>query len=1095
MFSNRPRFLKVLLPLALIVLWMGTFGSLRAASTLSDAAVLLSDLQPGRANVSAVVRFTLPDDGDPIVPSDYIRIHMQAYSGIRQPATGSGWTGEPIFGVTGNTAFVTNVSVQPGSTVSIAGIFSTNPTSASDFSVTIDLAPFLTGQTIFDSVTVQPNTLRSGIVASGTVLGTTVEFKGLTSPGALVAIVTEGIVVGIAFADKNGAFDHAFNINDLLGGLDPQNATFTVSIQDVSGLVGAAIKLSFPLVVGRLNEFDWAILPPTLEVSPTEIPANGTINVAGRAAPNSSLLVFVDGVPAGGFVNANTEGIWATQLFGPWTPGTHEVHAINQEARGRVSAASADSFLSFSNTGGGGIVIPAQPPPLPTATPVPLPTQTPAPATTTPVPPQPTSVPPTATPIPSAASSPVPPIATPTPVPTQVPPTNTPVPPQPTTVPPTQTPLPTASPTPVPPTATPTPIPPTPTPTATFTPLPTATATSVPSATPTPTIAPVVIGPSVPSSVDPGDLAVIIPAPPPIVVAPLPALPDRAVPVPAPLVVPLPNFASAPVSPSADALFATDSQDVIVRLPAESVTEPATMKLRSKRSASVLPPVSQSQRAVSDVIEMRLESNATAQRVTSIKKPIEIRIKVGPSLLEAAVGDPTNIVMYQQDINTGEWQPLPTRVDAETGDLITETSQVGTLVASVPGPAKRPGEVLTIINPIRETRLAPSGTPGEPPPPLIVAEPGSTASIITLVYNPRQPKRLPTLNEGDAYVGPAFELNAFILDNLQTDYKFIRPLSINIPYTQELLDKVGDDVSQLKFQFYDESTEPKRWVDVPVNRLENGIRVSVDHLTLFAVVAPRELVAANGIVQETGGIETASLVFSSLYEQSVALTSGDLTTIDLLVDSGGRPVNSIGTKVRFPSDLVEIVEVRTKGTVCDEGVSAPVNQQGEIVLDCRVSGEGFSGASGVVATFVVRAISKGHAILSFAPGAAVTTPGIAANLLAFSPEMLIAIDTELPVPWYPAAITPRQIEEGLAAEFVVVMVTASVTISLIAFYLILFVVRSRVRMETVDGQIMVIEQPAIEPIFGRLRNGQGSTGGRPRLPIDLGGDGDQDGKT
>jgi|GEM_PF-4642529 len=48
-------------------------------------------------------------------------------------------------------------------------------------------------------------------------------------------------------------------------------------------------------------------------------------------------------------------------------------------------------------------------------------------------------------------------------------------------------------------------------------------------------------------------------------------------------------------------------------------------------------------------------------------------------------------------------------------------------------------------------------------------------------------------------------------------------------------------------------------------------------------------------------------------------------------------------------------------------------------------------------------------------------------------------------------------------------------------------------METVDGQVVVIEQPAIEPIFGRPRNGQGPTTDRPRFPIDLGSEEDQDG--
>ena len=68
------------------------------------------------------------------------------------------------------------------------------------------------------------------------------------------------------------------------------------------------------------------------------------------------------------------------------------------------------------------------------------------------------------------------------------------------------------------------------------------------------------------------------------------------------------------------------------------------------------------------------------------------------------------------------------------------------------------------------------------------------------------------------------------------------------------------------------------------------------------------------------------------------------------------------------------------------------------------------------------------------------------------------------------------------------MLTASVTISLIAFYMILFIVRSHLRLETVDGQVVVIETPtpssrySADPATGRatpqVRGRRGHPSGR-----------------
>ncbi|MCH7705543.1 MAG: hypothetical protein IIB33_00655, partial [Chloroflexi bacterium] len=348
-----------------------------SASHLVAAQVLLSDMTPGASGVDHVAIFTIPLEGRSLSPTDYIRIQMPGYSNVTAPTGGGGWLGTASFGVSGTTAYVTNISAPEGATITVLGITATNPASAGQFDVTIEIASDPAGGTVFHAATVQPTAMGTGPQLTGTVPATQVHFTGRFSSSAFVTVQEGGQILGIAIADDLGFFDQTVDVAIPIPSDQP--ITFTLSGEDTLGLLTGPVTLDVVIEPGAVTDTPYVLMPPTLSVTTPSILSSDAVSLIGTGAPVTDILVFVDGQPEGGFIQTDTAGIWTVDLPGSWTVGTHQVNAINQDAFGVVSQSSTTGEFTVTSPPSP----PPPPPPAPTPTPTPIP---PPPPTPTPLP-------------------------------------------------------------------------------------------------------------------------------------------------------------------------------------------------------------------------------------------------------------------------------------------------------------------------------------------------------------------------------------------------------------------------------------------------------------------------------------------------------------------------------------------------------------------------------------------------------------------------------------------------------------------------------------------------------------------------------------
>ena len=428
---------------------------------------------------------------------------------------------------------------------------------------------------------------------------------------------------------------------------------------------------------------------------------------------------------------------------------------------------------------------------------------------------------------------------------------------------------------------------------------------------------------------------------------------------------------------------------------------------------------------------MAIERDGVEDRLLVMDRPIDVRIAASDDLIEAAGGDPDNVVLQQRDPVTGEWVSLPTVFDPTTGQILAQTTRPGPVVATVPGPPPRAGETLAIANPGRETVLAPPAVSSDAPPPIVRIPPGATGEILNLVYVPRAAVQLPPADPDDAFVGQPFELTAYRLDRPVEGLEFERPIDVFVPFSEQLLTVVDGDPNLLGLQFFDTSLDPAAWVEIQSEVIQDGIRGTVVHLTLFTVAAPREIVEKHVTVEVPLTPKTASLFFRTLYDRSVPVSLGATISVDVMLDSGGLPVEGIRGQVRFPNELLEVAAIGVEGTVCGEWTAGPTAGAGQVDLDCRIPGGGYDGGSVLVARLSMTATARGIAELTFGADSSVTAFGGLTDILGLSLPATLAIDTDVPVVAYakPAIPAPVEVAPSGGVTPIIVSVAALVFVS------------------------------------------------------------------
>lgn len=315
------------------------------AATLLGAADYITDDSVDETDVTHNVSFVIPLNGHDIVATDYIRIILTNFSSVTAPTSGSGWSGAPTFGATGNVAYVTGVTASTGGGIGISGITATNPSDPGDFDVTIQIANDINGTIVYDSATIDAEAMKSAPVVSVTV-GThtsSIELSGYTSPGAFVTILLDAVVAGTTVANGNGDF-----YKKLTGLEHEKNYSVTIYAQDSVLRQTQSISWVVYTLPFTNHIFSNITLPTTIELEQTVIYQGGILKIIGRGHPSSQITVFID-ASYSEVVGAGSGGWWGynfNSLTNPLTTGSHTAYAREVVPGGYTSILT--QFLNFN---------------------------------------------------------------------------------------------------------------------------------------------------------------------------------------------------------------------------------------------------------------------------------------------------------------------------------------------------------------------------------------------------------------------------------------------------------------------------------------------------------------------------------------------------------------------------------------------------------------------------------------------------------------------------------------------------------------------------------------------------------------------------
>lgn len=174
-----------------------------------------------------------------------------------------------------------------------------------------------------------------------------------------------------------------------------------------------------------------------------------------------------------------------------------------------------------------------------------------------------------------------------------------------------------------------------------------------------------------------------------------------------------------------------------------------------------------------------------------------------------------------------------------------------------------------------------------------------------------------------------------------------------------------------------------------MNLLKNKIFVSAFLLSVFFTFVPKA--------------DAATLYLSP---SSSNITVGNITTVNILVNTEGVAINNAEVVLNFPKDLLEIVSVSKSGSIFSLWVAEPVfsNGAGTLSFNGGAPTPGFNGSAGKALSVVFRAKNTGRATLLFSSSSVRANDGFGTDVLTGTGQANINIAAAIVTP--PPAPTP-----------------------------------------------------------------------------------------
>lgn len=124
---------------------------------------------------------------------------------------------------------------------------------------------------------------------------------------------------------------------------------------------------------------------------------------------------------------------------------------------------------------------------------------------------------------------------------------------------------------------------------------------------------------------------------------------------------------------------------------------------------------------------------------------------------------------------------------------------------------------------------------------------------------------------------------------------------------------------------------------------------------------------------------------------------GDTVTATVYVNSGGKAINSVEAAISVPSDVLEIGSVSQSGSILTLWVEQPSFGNGTVSLSGGVTNPGYTGASGKVATFYMKALKAGTAPISFKSGSVRANDGLGTDVTNGRSGATVVVASSVPV--------------------------------------------------------------------------------------------------
>ena len=180
-------------------------------------------------------------------------------------------------------------------------------------------------------------------------LVTKVVLRGKAYPNSTINILLDGKKLGTALADSNA--DFLFTTSDITPGTE----TFSFSATDQKGTVSLTSSVVFDVIQSAVTTVANIFLPPTLDLSSTQVSPGGLLTISGQSVPTAKVATQIDTAASSTYTSTvDGGGNWALQFdTSSLATGNHTAKAAFQLSD-QIKSGFGRSLSFTIGTGAGG---------------------------------------------------------------------------------------------------------------------------------------------------------------------------------------------------------------------------------------------------------------------------------------------------------------------------------------------------------------------------------------------------------------------------------------------------------------------------------------------------------------------------------------------------------------------------------------------------------------------------------------------------------------------------------------------------------------------------------------------------------------------